>query len=118
MIILISDGYSSELAGGAADDLVRDLLADNISVYGVHVGGSSVPAPIVDITSRTGGAVFNPGDTQALESVFKRIDEMQETRIEKTSSEAIDNYAPWSIAALGLLAAALLASLGLRYTPW
>jgi Ca-activated chloride channel family protein len=118
MIILISDGYSSDLAGGAADDLVRDLLADNISVYGVHVGGSSVPPPIVDITSRTGGAVFNPGDTQALGSVFQRIDEMQETRIEKTSSEAIDDYAPWSTAALGLLAAALLASFGLRYTPW
>ena len=105
-------------SGNRADDLVHDLLADNITVYGVHVGGSTVPAPIVDITSRTGGAVFNPGDTQALGYVFQRIDEMQETRIEKTSSEAIDDYAPWALAAIGLLAAALLASFGLRYTPW
>ncbi len=118
MIILISDGFSSDLAGNRADDLVHELLEDNITVYGVHVGGSTVPAPIVDITSRTGGAVFNPGDTQALGYVFQRIDEMQETRIEKTSSEAIDDYAPWTLAAIGLLLAALLASFGLRYTPW
>jgi len=118
MIILVSDGYSSDLAGNRADEIVHDMLADNITVYGVHVGGSSVPAPIVDITTRTGGAVFNPGDVQGLSYVFQRIDEMQETRIEKTSSEAIDDYAPWTLAALVLFACALLASFGLRYTPW
>ena len=94
------------------------LIADNVTVYGVHVAGGSIPAPIVDITSKTGGAVFSPGDVEGLAYVFQRIDEMQETRIEKTSSEAIDDYAPWALAAIGLLAAALLASFGLRYTPW
>ena len=118
MIILISDGFSSDLNGNRGDEIVRDLIADNITVYGVHVAGGNVPAPIVDITSKTGGAVFSPGDVEGLKYVFQRIDEMQETRIEKTSSEAIDDYGPWILAALALLAGAVLASFGLRYTPW
>jgi len=118
MIILVSDGFSSDLSGNRGDEIVRDLVADNVTVYGIHIGGSTVPAPIVDITSKTGGAVFSPGDVEGLSYVFQRIDEMQETRIEKTSSEAIDDYGPWTLAALGLLAGAVLASFGLRYTPW
>jgi Ca-activated chloride channel family protein len=118
MIILISDGFSSDLSGNRGDEIVRDLIADNVTVYGVHVAGGSIPAPIVDITSKTGGAVFSPGDVEGLAYVFQRIDEMQETRIEKTSSEAIDDYGPWTLAAMALLAGTLLASFGLRYNPW
>ncbi len=66
----------------------------------------------------TGGRVFSPGDVNGLDAVFKRIDEMQLTRIEKIASEAIDDYAPWVLASLLLLSASLLVSFGLRYTPW
>ncbi len=118
MIILISDGASSDLNGSRGEEIARDLIADNITVYAVHVAGGNVPAPIVDITSRTGGAIFNPGDPEGLKYVFASIDEMQETRVEKTSSEAIDDYAPWTAASLALLAFMLLAAFGLRYTPW
>ena len=62
--------------------------------------------------------MFNPGDPQALEKVFKRIDEMRETRMEKGSAEYIDWFFPFCVAGLSLLGLYLLMQLGLRYTPW
>ena len=118
MILLISDGYSWDLGGGRAGEITAKLIEDGITVYAVHVAGTSPPNEIVDITSMTGGHVFSPGDVAGLDAVFQRIDEMQLTRIEKVASEAIDDYPPWALASLGLLAGSLLAAFGLRYTPW
>lgn len=118
MIVLISDGSSSDLFGDAAGDIVRKLREDNIVVYAVHVASGNVPDPIVEITSRTGGEVFNPGDLDGLEGVFRRIDEMQETRMEKVAAETTDNYAPFCIGGLSLLGISLLSLFGIRYTPW
>jgi hypothetical protein len=50
--------------------------------------------------------------------VFKHIDEMQVTKIEKIRSETLDHVAPWCWSALGLGALALLLALGVRATPW
>ena len=50
--------------------------------------------------------------------VFESIDKMQRTRIEKTRAEATDDFEPWAMAALAVLATVLVALLGLRYTPW
>ncbi len=62
--------------------------------------------------------MFAAGDPQGLEAVFRRIDAMQPVRLEKTASEAIDNFQPTALAGLILLGCWLLAQLGLRYTPW
>ena len=44
---------------------------------------------------------------------------MSETKIEKISAESMDNFRPYSLAGLSMLALSLLALLGgLRYTPW
>ena len=88
------------------------------SVYAIHVAESQIPDAIVDITSATGGDIFQPGDEAGLRSVFERIDAMQETRIEKVRAEPIDDYGPLGWTGLAVLGAALLASFGLRYTPW
>ena len=77
-----------------------------------------MPEEIVNITSLTGGEVFNPGDPDALSRVFQRIDEMQETRLEKTRAEAIDDYWTFCVVGLCVLGAAVLSLFGLRYTPW
>ncbi len=118
MIILVSDGYSSDLSNGRDKEIARALIADRITVYAVHIATSSVPDAIVNITALTGGEVFAPGDKEGLKRVFESIDEMQETRMEKVSAEAIDDYRPYSIVALWLLIGSILALFGLRYTPW
>ena len=51
-------------------------------------------------------------------AVFERIDQMQQTKLEKVSTETLDDYQPWCWLGLSLLAASLLCAYGLRYTPW
>jgi Ca-activated chloride channel family protein len=118
MIVLVSDGNSADLGGDRGTEIGRKLLEDNVTVYAVHISQSGVPDPIVDITSITGGQVFNPGDPGTLEAVFQHIDQMQETRIEKAKAQAVDHYGPWCRVGLGVLLGALLVLFGLRYTPW
>jgi Ca-activated chloride channel homolog len=118
MIILISDGNSADLGSDRDKEIARDLIEDNVVVYAVHISQSEPPDPIVNITSMTGGEVFNPGDPQALRDVFQRIDEMQETRVEKVRAEALDDYGVWCELSLIVLVAAILGLFGLRYTPW
>lgn len=118
MIILVSDGQSADLGGDRDEEVIRKMRKDGIVVYGIHIAESDIPAPIVSITAATGGEVFNPGDPAALETVFRRIDEMQETKLEKRNAELVDDFWPYCIAGLAILSLHLLFQLGLRYTPW
>ncbi len=115
MIVLVSDGSSSD---NLDDELARNLRQDNIAVYAIHIGNGDAPDEIVNITSLTGGEVFVSGDVEGLKGIFKRIDEMKQTKLEKTSAETMDNFSPWCILGLSVLGMSLLSSLGLRYTPW
>jgi len=118
MIILISDGQSSDLYAGQDQEVIRLLRGAGIVVYTVHIADGAIPDEVVRIASETGGEAFKPEDTGGLERVFASIDQMQRTRMEKTRAEASDDFLPWSLAGLGLLALTLLAAFGLRYTPW
>jgi Ca-activated chloride channel family protein len=119
MIILVSDGQSADLFNGRDEKIARELAANNITVFGIHVAEGEPPAEIATIASITGGAVFSAGDPAALDAIFKRIDEMVETKLVKVSLESMDDFKPWAFAALcvgGLHVLFLL--LGIRYTPW
>lgn len=118
MIILVSDGQSGDLAGGQAEKIGKKLRADDITVYGIHIGGGEIPEQILTVTSTTGGDAFLPGDTEAFDICFRKIDKMRPAKIEIVESEKIDNFKPWCFAALGMLGAWSLSLLGLRYTPW
>lgn len=118
MIVLVSDGSSADLYGGRAEELAASLKADGIVVYDVHVADGDVPDEIVTIAYQTDGEVFQPGDRAALEGVFKRIDGMQKTRMEKVAAETHDNFVPPVIVGLSLLGLCVLGMFGMRYTPW
>ena len=118
MIVLISDGESSDLGGGNDMVVAQKLRQDNIVVYHVHVAEGEVPGDMTNVTMTTGGEIFQAGDPAALKAVFQHIDQMQQTKIEKVTTETLDDYAPWCWAGLGLLAAGLVCAFGLRYTPW
>ena len=118
MIVLISDGYSYDLNGGVDMEIAKQFNGDRIIVYGIHIGGGEAPAPIINITSLTGGEVFEPGDPEALGRVFQAIDGMAEAQMEKTQAETMDDYVPASIAGLSILGLCLLCLFGLRFTPW
>ena len=48
----------------------------------------------------TGGEVFAAGDPEALKAVFKRIDAMRQTQVEKTLPETLDHFGPFCVAGL------------------
>lgn len=118
MIILVSDGVSADLYGDRDKEIAKRLRDDGIVVYAVHIADFEPPDEIVNITALTGGEVFNPGDRAALARVFKRIDEMQQAKIEKVRTESVDDYGRWCGIGLALLLAWMFAMFGLRYTPW
>lgn len=118
MIILISDGRSSDLRRGRDMEIAQELRKDGITVYGIHVAGGSAPDGVVNITTVTGGEFFEAGDPIALETVFQRIDEMEAAKIEKVAGETLDDFGAWSWLGLGLLGAWALFAFFLRVTPW
>jgi len=118
MIILITDGYSADLGGGRENEIARELAADGIAVYAVHIADGRIPDQVLRIAVGTGGEAFKPEDEGGLERVFERIDAMQRSRMEKTRAEATDDFLPWSLAGLATLGLALLAAFGLRPNPW
>ena len=118
MIVLITDGMSADLFGGADEAIAQKLKADDITVYVVHVAEPPVPGEVAKIAAITEGEAFAPSDRSGIEAVFKRIDAMQKTRMEKTRAESADHFFPWCVGGLVALALLLLAAFGLRHVPW
>jgi Ca-activated chloride channel family protein len=118
MIILVTDGNSFDLQNGNDEAIAQTLKKNGIVVFEIHISEGDPPPEIVNITSITGGEVFPVGDPSLLESVFRRIDAMQATRMEKTAPEVLDDFRPACIAGLSLLGLSGLALFGLRYNPW
>jgi Ca-activated chloride channel family protein len=118
MIILVSDGYSGDLGGGADELLIRGLREEEIVVYAIHIAEGELPGEIANIVGRTGGMAFQPGEPGALNQVFQQIDEMEAAELEKLAAEQVDDFELLSIIGMSLVGAYLLARFGLRYTPW
>ena len=118
LIILLSDGHSSDLNGGKDVAIAKELQENNISVYTIHIGDGAAPAEVSTIASMTGGATFAAGEPEALTAIFKRIDEMAQAPLERLTPDPVDHFKPYAIAALSLGGAFLLTLFGLRYTPW
>ena len=119
MIVLVSDGVSSDLTDSAAAmDIADDLNADDITVYHVHVGTGSVPRIVQDIARETGGEAFVATDQRGLDNVFAHIDRLRPDRFTRGGTVPVDYFLPFSLA--GLLAAGgqLIGLGGLRFTPW
>ena len=118
MVILISDGQSSDLSNGRDMEIAMQLRKDRIVVYTIHVAEGDIPGEVLNIATLTGGEAFRADDPEVLTAVFRRIDAMQQTKLEKSVAETMDNFQPWCIAALALAAVCALCAFGLRYNPW
>lgn len=118
MLILITDGWSSDLSGGAEMEIAKRLKRDGITLFAVNIQDQDARGEIVNLARMTGGEVFNPGDTEALDGVFKRIDDMARAKIEQGTAELVDWFWPFAVAGLSILGLYALLMLGLRYTPW
>lgn len=118
LIILMTDGFSSDLGGGAAGQIGQELRDNNIVVHAVHVGDGEAPAQLFEVVSPTGGQVFSASNPRSLLTIFAHIDGMHKVRIKPGQPEPIDFFFPFAAACAALLGLHILALFGLRYTPW
>jgi len=118
MIVLVSDGESADLGGGAAEEIAAELRAADITVYLIHAADTPAPEQVHTIASGTGGNVFEARDPSALQEVFQRIDRMRAAKLKPTAADYTDHFWPVALAGLALCGVQFVASFGLRYTPW
>jgi Ca-activated chloride channel homolog len=118
MVILISDGQSSDLSGGVAEKLGAELAQENIVVFYIHVAEGSPQDETFTIANLTGGQAFAADDPTALKEVFRRIDAMKPARLKPSTAEPADFFRPFAIAGLAFAGLHLLGLFGLRFTPW
>jgi Ca-activated chloride channel family protein len=118
MIVLVSDGWSSDLMGDRSLEVAAELKKDNVIVYTIHIGESEAPGDIVNIAGITGGEVFAVGDPEGLTAVFQRIDQLQQAQMQEVAPDTLDDFRPYALAGLSLVAVLVLCLFGLRLTPW
>jgi Ca-activated chloride channel homolog len=118
MIILLSDGESSDLYGGRDTQVATMLREDGIVVYVISVGDDSINREVQTIADITGGKAFQAQDPEALKAVFAHIDGMRKARFKESAPLAIDYFGPIVITGLVLLFLQLVAWFGVRYSPW
>lgn len=118
LLILVTDGFSSDLDNGNDITIAKKLKRDGIVLFAVNIQEQEANGAIVNLARLTGGEVFNPGDTNALKQVFEHIDRMTKAKLEQGIAELVDWFLPFALAGLVLLAVYGLFQLGLRYTPW
>lgn len=118
MVILLSDGWSSDLGGERTYEIGANMRGDKIRVFTVNVSNGDAPADMYTISGMTDGAVFNAGDPAALKEVFQQIDGMSSVRMKPVAPRYADFFWPFALAGMIALGIHQLAQLGLRYTPW
>lgn len=118
MIILVSDGASSDLGSDQVTEIIEELNQAEIDVYHVHVAETPVPAEVEEIARQTGGEAFQATDPTSLEKVFQHIDRMRPARFRRQGTVPVDDFSVIALVSLSFLGLHVIGLLGLRYTPW
>ncbi|MFG0284263.1 MAG: VWA domain-containing protein [Phycisphaerales bacterium JB039] len=119
LIILVSDGVSSDLGDGFAEaDYAEELTDAQITLFHIHVGNDDIPQEVVDIATQTGGQAFAARDAASIRKVFQHIDRMRPAQFAPGGTVPMDHYWPFAVAALSALGLHLAGLLTLRHTPW
>lgn len=118
LIVLISDGQSADLGGGAARQVGGELAAAGVVLYAIHEGDEEVPSDLYDLTAPSGGQVFAARNPAALQAIFAHIDRLQPVRLRPTAPREIDVCSLPALVGLVLSALFGFCSFAVRYTPW
>jgi Ca-activated chloride channel family protein len=118
MIILVSDGDSFDLSGGVAEQIGRDLVANHITLFYIHVAEGQPQEETAAMARMSGGQAFAADNPGALADVFHRIDAMKPAQLKPLAPVPVDFFWPFVVSALGCLVLQMASVLGLRFTPW
>lgn len=117
MILLITDGESFDLNNND-EELITQLKSAGITVFSIIIGHTSIQDEIINICRNTGGDAFLANDGGSLTTIFQRIDQMKQAKMQKTLAEPMDYFTPYAWTGLGLALLGTLVLWGCRYTPW
>lgn len=118
MIILLTDGLSNDIVPPKDSAIIADLQAKRIKVFVIFLIDQPVTPALVSIAQGSGGAAWPAVTPEALNEVFKKIDEMKKVVVLEKKPRAADYYDPFFIPAMAALGLAILALFGIRYNPW
>jgi Ca-activated chloride channel family protein len=118
LIVMVSDGASSDLDNGENDKVAEELKAAGITLYHIHVAEDAVPPEVADMARATGGDALQATDPETIKQVFRHIDKMKPARFRPSGTIPMDHFRPFALAALVLAGLHAVGLLGLRYTPW
>jgi len=118
MVILLTDGASSDIQPPRDAEIIAALRAQNITVFGILLTDDNIEPALIGIVRATGGEVFNAATPEALKAVFQRIDAMKKVVVLEKKPQVADHYEPFFAWAVGALALSVLSLFGLRFTPW
>ena len=118
MMILMTDGESSDILPPFDSAIIAHLQSEKITVFAILLSNEVMQPQLLEIARATGGEAFTALTGDALAAVFKRIDEMKKVVVLEKRPRVVDFYDPFFIPALSVLAACVLVLFGLRFTPW
>lgn len=123
MIILVTDGkYNSEPDPERQVEELLSLFEDeSIVLYGIFISEEEVPELEQVLCVQSGGGMYNiesEMSPDALQELFALIDQLAEVQFKMNEPLAVDNFKPFIIPIIVILALHVLSLLGLRYTPW
>ncbi len=118
MIILITDGESPGIKTPQDGPIIAALQAQNITVFGIMMTSEKIEPALTGIVRATGGEVFNAATPEALQAVFRRIDEMKKVVVLEKKPQTADHYDPCFLPAIAALVLSVLVLFGLRFNPW
>ena len=118
MIIMMTDGESSDILPPQDSAIIARLRAERITLFSIMMTEEAIPPPLIGITRATGGEVFNAATPEALQAVFKSIDAMKKVVVLEKKPQVADLYDPFFPSAIALLVLSVVALFGLRFTPW
>lgn len=118
MIIMMTDGESSDILPPRDAEIIGRLQAEKITLFAILLSDETIQPQLAAIARATGGEAFSALSGDALATVFKRIDEMKKVVVLEKRPQVVDYYDPFFIPALSLLAVSVLVLFGLRFTPW
>lgn len=119
MIVLVSDGQSSDLGQGFSEfDYAQELSDAKITLYHVHVGDEDIPQDVVEIAQQTGGQAFAAKEPASLKRVFEHIDRMRPAQFQPGGTVPMDHFAPFALVGIALVGLHVLSLTGVRHTPW
>ncbi|MFT3686873.1 MAG: vWA domain-containing protein [Phycisphaerales bacterium] len=118
LILMVSDGFSSDLDAGENLKVAEELKSAGITLYHIHVAEDAIPGEVVDMADATGGGAFAATDADSIKQVFRHIDKMKPARFAQAGTIPMDYFRPFAIAAVVLAGLHTLGLLFARYTPW